>query len=148
RWRKQLAAILALKHNLGPGGTALLLEDDERFVLEAQRFLHEHQVPFEQPLYGPRGEYLFAAPAKVGVLAGALQQAVGKGRDNELFVLMTDLLETADHIEPVLASVKMAMARHHHVMVVCPWPHGVPPPGRSDRETRKREARYRRAVAD
>ena len=148
RWRKQLAAILALRHHLGAGGTALLLEDDEQFVLEAQRFLHEHQVPFEQPLYGPRGEYLYAAPAKIGVLATALQQAVGRGRDNELFVLLTDLLEVADAIDPVLAAVKMAVARHHHVMVVCPWPQGVPPPARSEREMRKRERRYREALDD
>ena len=148
QWRKQLAALLAMQHDLGPGGLALLLEDDERFVLEVQQFLHEHHVPFEQPLLGPRGEYLFAAPAKVDVLAGALRRAVGRGRDNELFVLMADLLEITDRLDPLLAVVKMAAARHHHLMVLCPWPPGVPPPDRSTRETQKRETQYQRALED
>jgi uncharacterized protein (DUF58 family) len=148
QWRKQLAAILAVRHHLGPGGLALLLEDDERFVLEIQQFLHEHHIPFEQPLFGPGGEYLFAAPAKVEVLAGALRRAVGRGRDNELFVLMADLLEIPDQLDPLLSAVKMAAARHHHLMVVCPWPPGVPPPDRSGREATKREARYQHALQD
>jgi uncharacterized protein (DUF58 family) len=148
QWRKQLAAVLAMQHHLGAGGLALLLEDDERFGLEIQQFLHEHHIPFEQPLYGPRGDYLFAAPAKVEVLAGALQRAVGRGRDNELFVLMADLLEITDQLDPLLSAVKMAAARHHHLMVLCPWPPGVPPPDRSAREAQKREAKYQRALKD
>jgi hypothetical protein len=148
QWRKHLAALLALRQDLGSGGLALLLEDDERFVLEIQHFLHEHHVPFEQPLYGPRGDYLFAAPEKVEVLAGALRRAVGRGRDNELFVLMVDLLEITDRLDPLLSAVKMAAARHHHVLVVCPWPPGVPPPDRSARAAQKREAKYQRALQD
>ena len=148
QWRKHLAALLALRQDLGPGGLALLLEDDERFVLEAQQFLHEHHIPFEQPLFGDHGEYLFAAPAKVGVLAGALRRAVGRGRDNELFVLMTDLLDITDRLDPLLSAVKMAAARHHHVMVVCPWPPGMPPPDRSPREVEKREKRYQHALGE
>jgi uncharacterized protein (DUF58 family) len=147
-WRKQLAAILALRHDLGPGAVALLQEDDERFVLELQRFLIEHQVPFELPLYGQHGEYLFAAPDKVGVLAAALRRAVGRGRDNELFVLLVDLLEIPDRLEPLLAAVRLAVARHHQVMVLCPWPPGVPPPERHAREAGRREEQFQKALAE
>jgi uncharacterized protein (DUF58 family) len=126
-WRKQLSAILAVQQNLGPGACALLMEDDERFVLHVQHFLIEHQVPFELPVYGRNNEYLFAAPQKVEVLAGALRRAVGRGRDNELFVLLVD---------------------HHEIMVVCPWPLGVRPPDRNQREAGRREQKLNNALAD
>ncbi len=79
-----------------------MLEDDDAFSLLLQRFLSEHQVPYSLPLYGPEGRYLFAAPEKVPVLADALLRAVGKGRDNELFVLLADLLELDDCLDPLL----------------------------------------------
>jgi uncharacterized protein (DUF58 family) len=148
RWRKKLAAILAMRSGLGAPVLAELLEDDGRFVLELQRFLIEHQVPFELPLYGPDGRYLFAAPEKIEVLAGALRGAVGRGRDNELFVLLVDLLEQSDRLDPLLATVRMAVARRHHVLVVCPWPPGVPVPGRSEREKQKREAEFKTALGE
>jgi hypothetical protein len=148
RWRKQLAAILAVRYDLGPGALALLMEDDERFVLQMEHFLIEHQVPFELPLYGPRNEYLFAAPAKVEVLAGGLRRAVGRGRDNELFVLLVDVFELIDQLDPLLAAIKVAVARHHEVMVVCPWPLGVAPPDRNQREAGKREGKFNAALTD
>jgi uncharacterized protein (DUF58 family) len=131
RWRKRLAALLAVRYGLGPGGLALLLEDDEHFALCMQHFLADHQVPYALPFYDEQGRYLFAAPEKVEVLAKALLRAVGKGRDNELFVLLADLLELTDGLGPLLRAVKVALARHHQVMVICPWPVGIPPPARS-----------------
>jgi hypothetical protein len=125
-WRKQLAALLAVRD--GPGQLAALLEDDEAFGLLLQRFLGEHQVPYTLPLYDEHGRYLFAAPEKIAVLSRALLQAVGKGHDNELFVLLVDLLELDQHLGPLLQAVRVALARHHQVVLVCPWPPGVPPP--------------------
>jgi hypothetical protein len=131
RWRKQLAAIVSERYGLAPGGLAALLEDDERCSLLLQRFLAEHDVPYPVPFYDEQGRYLFAAPGKVEVLAGALAAAVGKGHDNELFVLLVDLLELDEHLGPLLRAVRVALARHHQVMLVCPWPPGVPLPARS-----------------
>jgi uncharacterized protein (DUF58 family) len=125
RWRKQLAAILASRYGPTPGGLALLMEDDDAFSLLLQQFLSEHQVPYRLPLYSPEGRYLFAAPEKVSVLADALVRAVGKGRDNELFVLLADLLELEDALDPLLRAVRVALARHHQVILVCPWPSGL-----------------------
>jgi uncharacterized protein (DUF58 family) len=129
RWRKQMAAVVAERYNLGPGGLGLLLEDDAAMVGSLQRFLAEHQVPYPLPLFDRRGRYLFASPGKITVLAQALLRAVGKGHDNELFVLLVDGLELTDHLDPLLRAVKVTLARHHQVVVICPWPPGVPPPG-------------------
>src|SRR5262249_44939813 len=63
------------------------------------------------------------------VLTRALTQAIGKGHDNELFVLLVDLLEISDKLDPLLGAVKLALSRHHQVVLVSPWPQGVPPPG-------------------
>ncbi len=128
RWRKRLAALLSVRYGLAPGGLAALMEQDGPFSLYLQRFLAEHEVPYELPLYDHRGRYRFASPAKVGVLGQALLRAVGKGHDNELFVLLADLLDLGDRLAPLLSAVKVAVARHHQVMVVCPWPPGVPLP--------------------
>jgi uncharacterized protein (DUF58 family) len=132
RWRKQMAALLSARYGLAPGGLALLLEDDEQCALYLQRFLAEHCVPYPLPLYDEQGRYLFAAPGKVEVLSRELLRAVGKGHDNELFVLLADLLELEEELAPLLAAVRVALARHHQVVVVCPWPPGVPlPAGRA-----------------
>lgn len=125
--RKQLAGLLSARYGFGAGGLAALLEDDYLCSRCLQRFLAEHQTPADLPHYDFQGRYLFAAANKIKVLTRALLTAVAHGRDNELFVLLADVLELDDKLEPLLAAVKVAIARHHHVMLVCPWPHGLPP---------------------
>ncbi len=58
------------------------------------------------------------------MLASALLRAVGQGRDNELFVLLADLLELDDALDPLLKAVRVAVSRHHQVVLVAPWPAG------------------------
>jgi uncharacterized protein (DUF58 family) len=132
--RKRLAALFAVRYALADGGLAALLEDDDAFMALLQRFLAEHRVPYPAPLYEAQGRYAFAAPAKIDVLSAALLRAVGKGRDNELFVLLVDLLELDDRLGPLLAAVRVAVARHHQVLVFCPWPEGLPLPRRDGDE--------------
>ena len=139
RWRKQVAAVLSVHYGLGPGGLALLLEDDEHCGRYVQRFLIEHQVPCPLPLYDERGQYLFGSPGKIAVLAGARMYSVLRGRDNELFVLLVDFLETGPHLEKILRAVRVALGRHHQVLVVCPWPPGVDRPKQGGR-TKSKEA--------
>ncbi len=134
RCRKELAAILAVRYELGPGGLALLLEDDERCVEYLQRFLAEHQVAYPYPLYDDEGRYVFAAPAKAQVLAGAILKAVTQAKDNELFVLCIDLLEMTEQIGDLERAVCVARARHHQVIAICPWPAGVRVPGAGAKE--------------
>jgi uncharacterized protein (DUF58 family) len=134
RYRKHIAALLSVRYGLAPGGLSALLEDDDAFALLTQRFLGDHQVPYTLPLYDRNGRYLFAAPAKIGILASALLRAVGRGRDNELFVLLADLLELDGALEPLLKAVRVAVGRHHQVMLVVPWPSGMRPPAEEPAE--------------
>jgi uncharacterized protein (DUF58 family) len=130
RWRKQLAALLSVRYALGPGGLPALLEDEDQLSLLLQRFLAEHHVPYALPLYDRGGRFLFAAPRKARVLADALLRAVGKGHDNELFVLLADLLELDGRLKPLLRAVRVALARHHQVVLIVPWPPGLALPDR------------------
>jgi hypothetical protein len=132
RQRKPLAAILSVRYGLGPGGLELLLANDELFSRQVQRFLAEHHVPYPVPLYDRDGQYRFASIAKIEVLAKMLTRAVGKGHDNELYVLLVDLLELSDSLAVLLRAVKVALARHHRVMVICPWPPGMAVPGKDE----------------
>jgi hypothetical protein len=59
-----------------------------------------------------------------------LTRAIARSHDNELFVLQVDLLEIPEHLGPLFRAVKVALGRHHQVIVVCPWPPGLPPPPR------------------
>ena len=61
----------------------------------------------------------------------ALTRSVSRGHDNELFVLLVDLMELENQLTPLLKAVRVARARHHHVMVVCPWPTGAARPSHS-----------------
>ena len=45
RWRKRLAALLAVRYQLAPGGLALLLENDDHMAVYLQRFLAQKAGP-------------------------------------------------------------------------------------------------------
>jgi uncharacterized protein (DUF58 family) len=131
RLRKKVAAILSVRYGLGPAGLAWLLEDDAACGDCVQRFLDEHQVAAPMSLYDAEGRYRFTSPRKIDITARALLEGVLRGKENELFVLMIDLLEAGPHLEPLLRAARVALARHHQVQVICPWPPGVPLPGKS-----------------
>jgi hypothetical protein len=116
---------------------ALLLEDDDACGRYVQRFLADHQVTHPYPLYDVDGNYLFRAPQKFGVLADALLATVTRGKDNELFVLLADLLEAGPELARLERAVCLARARHHQVLVICPWPRAVPLPTRDGAQRRR-----------
>jgi uncharacterized protein (DUF58 family) len=129
--RKKLAALLAVRYQLGAGALAHLLEDDDACAAMLQRFLAEHRIAYVPPLYDEAGHFLFTAPQKASLLAQALLYAVGRARDNELYVLLVDLWNLEDQLTPLLQALRVARARHHEVVVVCPWPADLPPPQRA-----------------
>jgi hypothetical protein len=129
RLRKRVAAAIAVLHNLGPGGLARLLEDDLMCEKHLQRWLGEHHVAVPTPLYDRDGNYLFSSPNKTRLLADALLLAVRRAKDNELFVLCADLLEPDQNLERLQHAVAVAVARHHQVIVMLPWPGELAMPG-------------------
>jgi uncharacterized protein (DUF58 family) len=128
--RKQLGLLFATLDNDRPGAETHYLSDDQVFARRAMRFLADHHARYPVRLYDARGRYLFHSRPKLAVLANALNYAVARGRDNELFVLLADLTDLADEIEPLIRSVRVAVARHHQVLVIVPWQDDIPDPPR------------------
>jgi uncharacterized protein (DUF58 family) len=126
--RKRLAAVVTVANGLPPGALTIMHEDDDAFAVALQEFLGQHQVPYSVPMYDSRGKYLFASREKVEVLSAAMLRAVRRGRDNELFVLLADLFELTDGMEPLRRAVRVALGRHHRVVLVCPWSPDIPLP--------------------
>jgi len=127
--RKRMAAVLSVTQGFDPGGLAALMEDDGLFGKALQQFLADHHVPYPVPLYDWRGKYLFASAEKANVLGDALLRAVRRGHDNELFVLFADLYDLHDRLEPLARAVRVALGRHHRVILICPWLPDMPQPG-------------------
>ncbi len=128
--RKQLGVLFATMDGEAPGAESHYLHDDQMFARRAQRFLAEHHARYPVRLYDARGRYLFHCRPKIDVLVKSLNYAVAHGRDNELFVLMVDLIDLADDLDHLLRAVRVAVARHHQVMVILPWQEDIPEPPR------------------
>lgn len=126
--RKQLSALMAWLDGGGPGAVERYLHDDEAFASRLGQFLQQHLARCPVPLYDAQGKYRFRCSGKAGVLAGALLHAVGRARDNELYVVLADLTELGADVAAVVRAVRVARARHHQVLVVVPWPDDVPEP--------------------
>ena len=126
--RKRLAALFALQDGTGPQGIERYVHDDEAFGKRVGQFFQTHQIRMPVPLYDDRGRYRFRCPEKARVVATAIVGAVGRARDNELFVVLADLAELGDDLTPLVKAARAARARKHHVMLLVPWPADVPPP--------------------
>ncbi len=127
--RKQLATIFVALDRDSPGRIEHYLRDDESYAERMGRFLADHHVRIPPKLYDHLGQYRYRCEAKATVLANAIIGSVARARDNELYVILADLVDLGDDLAPILKAVRVARSRHHHVMVVIPWPDDVPPPG-------------------
>lgn len=126
--RKQLGLLFATLDQDIPGAEVHYLHDDQIFARRAMKFLAEHQARYPVRLHDIRGRYLFYSRPKLAMLADAINYGVSRGRDNELFVILADLVDLADEIDPVLQAVRVAISRHHQVIVMIPWQEDIPPP--------------------
>jgi uncharacterized protein (DUF58 family) len=128
RRRKQLAALFCLQDGTGPDGIERYVHDDEAYSARVSEFLQYHHLRCPVPLYDEQGRYRFKCARKADVLAWELIRAVGRARDNELYVILADLSELGYDLEPLVRACRVARARKHNVMVIVPWPADVPSP--------------------
>lgn len=145
--RKRLAALFSLQDGAGPDAVERYVHDDDAYAARVAAFLRHHHLRCPLPLYDDDGRYRFRCPKKADVLAGAIVRAVGRARDNELYVILADLAELGPELEPLVRACRVARARRHHVMVIVPWPADVPSPDEApdpppdDRSARKKKRR-------
>jgi uncharacterized protein (DUF58 family) len=126
--RKQLASLFALQDGSGPDAIERYIFDDEAYGVRVARFLQHHLLRCPVPLYDEQGRYRFRCPGKAPVLADAIVRSVSRARDNELYVILADISELGRDLTPVVRACRVARARHHHILVIVPWPADVPSP--------------------
>ncbi|HEV3384316.1 MAG TPA: DUF58 domain-containing protein [Gemmata sp.] len=126
--RKQLAALFSLQDGTGMDGIERYIHDDACYAERVAKFLQHHLLRCPVPLYDDAGLYRFRCEGKARVLSDAMIGAVGRARDNELYVVLADLSELGADLGPIVKACRVARSRHHHVLVIVPWPADVPSP--------------------
>ena len=135
--RKQLCALYALLDGDGPTMIERRLNDDFEFASRTARFLLDHHVRVPLKLYDADGRPRFRGTEKAKHVATGILRCVTHARDNELYVVLIDAAELGADIEPLVKAAKLARARHHLVIVIVPWPEGLPQPEESRRKDRE-----------
>ncbi|MEQ9408138.1 MAG: DUF58 domain-containing protein [Fuerstiella sp.] len=120
--RTLLAGVLAQRYRLSPTQLLELVHDDRKMASAAQQFLADAGVAWMDPLLATRSRGFHDGMATMELCSKAITEAVRHARDNEVYVVMANLLECATNISHVMPAVKMALARHHRVIFVCPTP--------------------------
>jgi uncharacterized protein (DUF58 family) len=137
--RKRLSALFSLQDGAGMSGIERYIHDDDAYAARVAKFLQFHLLRCPVPLYDEAGRYRFRCESKAQVLADAMIRAVGRARDNELYVVLADLAELGADLAPVIKACRVARSRHHHVLVIVPWPADVPSPDTDEAEKSKDE---------
>ncbi len=127
RWRghaarMQLAGVMAVLYDLPADGTVRLAYDEPVMARYVYRFLTDHGAPWTDAVYNGRGRNVVVSHGRLATLADTLTRAVAMARDNEVFVLIADLIDHSDMPNRLIDAVRVARARNHRVVVICPWP--------------------------
>lgn len=118
--RTQAAAILSEHYDLTPHQMITLVQDDQAMVGFSVRFLNELGLAWMDPVVVNRGVGFHDGLSTMESLNTALGQSVAMAKDNEVFVLVANLLDSSAAVSSLLPGIKLALARHHRVAVVCP----------------------------
>lgn len=127
RQRTQLAAIMAELYDLSPITQVELHWNAPLLAQYLVRFLSECGSPWMAPMVSSTDTSWLRSSARSGLLAKAIQSAVGRARDNEVFIVITELTGMQFHRSDFFETLKIAKAKHHRVAVVIPSPTFVRP---------------------
>jgi hypothetical protein len=120
--RTRLAAVFTELYVLPPDQPQNLIFDNARMAEVCQRFLIDAGYGWTWPVVYRRPNELQDWHGKFEVLSDALTRVVARSHDHELFVLLVDLLDHPDPPGRLADAIRLARARHHRVVVICPCP--------------------------
>lgn len=120
--RTRMAAVLTELYQLAPHEPQNLIFDDARMASLCQRFLIDAGYAWTWPVVDRRRNELYDWHGKFEVLTSAMTRVVARSHDHELFVLLIDLLDHYDPPGRLIDAIRLARARHHRVVVICPSP--------------------------
>jgi uncharacterized protein (DUF58 family) len=120
--RTRLAAVLTELYSLPPDQPQNLIFDNARMASQCQRFLIDAGYGWTWPVVDRRRNEVHDWHGKFEVLTSALTRVVARSHDHELFVLLVDMLDHPDPPGRLADAIRLARARHHRVVVICPCP--------------------------
>lgn len=120
--RTRQAAVFTELYSLPADQPQNLIFDNARMAEVCQQFLIDAGYGWTWPVVDRRGNELHDWHGKFEVLSDALARVVARSHDHELFVLMVDLLDHPDPPGRLADAIRLARARHHRVVVICPCP--------------------------
>jgi len=122
RQRGQLSSALAQHYGMTAERQMQLLLDDGLLATYSQRFLNQCGMAWLAPVVAVRGRGFHDGVARMEALSQAVLTAVSRAKDNEVLVILADLLESSHGIAHLIPALRLARARHHRVVCVCPTP--------------------------
>ena len=125
--RTRLAAVLTELYSLPPDQPQNLIFDNARMAATCQRLLLDAGYAWTWPVVDRRRNEIQDWHGKFEILSDALTRVVARSHDHELFVLLVDLLDHPDPPGRLADAIRLARARHHRVVVICPCPEDCRP---------------------
>ena len=120
RQRYLIAGALAEICGLSIREQVAIIHDDVTMARRIQELLNSSGIPWIAPVIALAESRDREPIRRMTQLADSILSAVGHARDNEVFVVLSDLLNCVGILEFLLPAVKLAVAKHHRVSFVCP----------------------------
>lgn len=120
--RGQLASAIAQLYGMTAERQMQLMLDDALLATFSQHFLSQCGMAWLAPVIAVRGRGIHDGVARLETLSQAILTAVSRAKDNEVLVILADLLESSHGISHLIPALRLARARHHRVVCVCPTP--------------------------
>jgi len=151
RERFALAGVLSEVFHLSAVKQIELVYDDSFLSVQIQKLFAECGLAFVDSTALISANRQEMNRNRIRLLSESLLKGVSRARDNEVFVILADLLESRNELDELLPAVKMALGRHHRVAFVCPSP-TFRRPSKNDRDslntTLSQDDSVRRSTAD
>ncbi|MEZ6061432.1 MAG: DUF58 domain-containing protein [Planctomycetaceae bacterium] len=125
--RSLLANVLAELFGLSLFDIIRMVHDDRMMGTVSCRFLQNSGLAWVTMPSGRNTGTGDRSNSRLRAVSQQLTKSVARARDNEVFVILADLISSADSLEEMMPAVKMAMGRHHRVVFISPTPTGLRP---------------------
>lgn len=120
RERYRVSQALGVIFDLTPMETYRCYFNDLDFSKQARRLLHECGTPWLPPLLAALPSQDPRAHLNMEILGQAVSKELTVAKDNEVFVILADAINCGQNLHKLIRPLKLALAKHHRVLFVCP----------------------------
>lgn len=120
RRRKQLSAVICAALGEGPATLARATESDDAFGRLLVRYAEAESLWLGRESLEEMPSICEASAPKLAVLERALRFTLRRAKDNEFYVVYSNLAFLEDRLDSLVSTLRLAQARHHRVLVLQP----------------------------